>query len=93
MSCLFCRPNGTTRKYNPAQQVISVSDAVAKSAIAWVRGRPVFSDTELQVRRLNICQTCNYRQLKGKNLICGICGCDIPLKAKIIETQCPDGKW
>jgi hypothetical protein len=92
MACFFCN-GGTNKKYDAVHKTVSVSEAVAKSAIAWVRGRPVFSDTELQVRRLRICQTCDFRQLKGSNLKCGICGCDIPLKTKIVETQCPQGKW
>jgi hypothetical protein len=92
MACFFCSPSNK-KEYSKAQQAISVSKSIADSAIAWVRGKPVFTDMEMQIRRLKVCQSCNYRQLKGKNLHCGICGCDIPLKSKIVETQCPDGRW
>lgn len=49
------------------------------------------SDEQLFNDRLNICLECNvFRQLTKQ---CKICGCFMPLKAKLKDAKCPIGKW
>ena len=48
------------------------------------------NDEELSRQRLNICKECPNILA---DLICSKCGCMMPLKVKLTESECPIGKW
>jgi hypothetical protein len=49
----------------------------------------MIASEEEQERRWNICLECVH--LNGKT--CGICGCHMPAKVKLLYTKCPKSKW
>lgn len=44
---------------------------------------------ELAQERLAICAPCIHR----KGVLCGLCGCVLQAKARLIEENCPANKW
>lgn len=66
-------------------------------AIAWKRAaRPTDEQQQLAEERLEICNSCEYKEFKSliRTYICGACGC--PIQKKIYTPQeqgCPKRKW
>ena len=56
-----------------------------------ITGQIEYSDQEIQDKRLAICEGCDSRN-KILN-ICKECGCYIPFKIKLSESECPINKW
>jgi hypothetical protein len=55
---------------------------------------PNQEQSELAVKRLEICNTCEYKNIVLNISQCSVCGC--ALKGKIFTPQrdaCPKGKW
>lgn len=50
------------------------------------------SDSE-KVERINICQTCDQKQLVGESELCMECACPIDYVVSYKFKQCPLGKW
>lgn len=67
--------------------------------LSWITSfNPNETQKELSLKRLNICNVCEYKKetIKGKNwsIICNDCGC--PIKSKIFSNEfnsCPQKKW
>jgi len=49
----------------------------------------VLAPKELKEKRVNICQSCNFY----KNGLCSVCGCIMKVKAGLIASTCPKGRW
>ena len=51
----------------------------------------IFASDELYRERMMICKSCDkYKELENE---CKVCGCYVPMKAKIILDSCPINKW
>lgn len=46
---------------------------------------------ELQVSRIEICDSCEYLFKPIRQ--CKACGCIVDMKAKLISSKCPKNKW
>jgi hypothetical protein len=46
--------------------------------------------TEFSEERLKTCKECPLLKL---NAVCGMCGCVVSEKTKVIEEHCPDNRW
>ena len=54
----------------------------------------MFASSELYNERREICKSCEHRvDIINITERCLVCGCVIPLKAKIESEKCPEGKW
>jgi hypothetical protein len=54
----------------------------------------MFASDELYNERREICRQCEYRdEILNITERCKVCGCVIPIKAKIESEKCPEGKW
>ena len=67
------------------QMAASFGTSMAKFAAGGFRT----TGKELHQRRLAVCDDCEHRS--GTN--CILCGCILPLKAKMPHETCPIGKW
>lgn len=76
----------------------------SKSMKKWVKSGLKQANPELIKMRLDACQTCPHLQGQGSALIqkmavkagldddtCGLCGCSVQAKARILTEDCPDG--
>ncbi len=50
---------------------------------------------ELAKQRIDICRACAERGVVpvANTEFCKVCGCVIPLKVKLQQSKCPQGKW
>ena len=67
------------------QMAASFSGSMAKFAAGGFRT----TTAEVQSERLAICEPCAHRQATH----CVLCGCILPLKAKMPHEMCPVNKW
>lgn len=51
-----------------------------------------FSDGKEATRRYDICKAC-VEHFNRVILTCGMCGCFMPAKVKLVNATCPAGKW
>jgi hypothetical protein len=51
---------------------------------------PEFCDKDKEKKRIDICKEC---QFLTKSATCSICGCWMPLKARLPFFSCPKKKW
>lgn len=49
------------------------------------------SDQDLQLQRLAVCRTCEH--FRAATSQCRLCGCIMPLKTRLADATCPDGRW
>jgi len=47
----------------------------------------------LYTDRINVCYPCDKAESKFTGLFCKACGCNMKLKARIKNAECPLGKW
>jgi hypothetical protein len=79
-----------------------------ESAIKWLTNGMRFAPRETYKQRLETCARCQYLsnpsnaivyKLSGTKKICGLCGCDVSKKARLLSEACPDstngiyGRW
>ena len=50
-----------------------------------------FVDSGVSNQRYDICKTCDL--FNRILLICNSCGCFMPAKIKLVNADCPEGKW
>lgn len=43
----------------------------------------------MAMERLTICENCP----KNRNGFCGICGCYLPAKIMVVDSDCPESRW
>lgn len=50
--------------------------------------------------RMEVCNKCEHKDnvgsecvLKGTQPCCGLCGCSLKLKLRVLHEECPAGKW
>lgn len=60
-------------------------------ALQLIRGELPVSADGLAVERVKLCETCEDFALVSRQ--CKLCWCFIDLKTKILEAECPKGKW
>lgn len=48
---------------------------------------------ELANKRLGICNKCKYKEDFPLGDICGLCGCILDSKARVIDEKCEMNKW
>lgn len=49
---------------------------------------------DLYAKRIKICRGCPHLESGFlKTDTCGLCGCKLPLKARMSDAECPLGKW
>lgn len=52
---------------------------------------PALAEGELSAERMKVCVQCpEYMKLTRQ---CRVCGCFLDLKTKVLEMDCPEGKW
>ena len=51
----------------------------------------IFASKNLSEKRYSICKECP--NLRAWTKTCKICNCIMPLKVKLIDSECPEGKW
>lgn len=52
---------------------------------------PPLAEGELSEERLKMCYACpSFQQVSRQ---CNICGCFLDLKTKLLQAECPMGKW
>lgn len=61
---------------------------IAKDIVA---GKLQLSEEELATERLKLCKECP--QMTKLSRQCKLCGCFLDLKVKVLNAQCPMGKW
>lgn len=50
----------------------------------------IFAPKQIAKQRYEICKQC---PLLSKYKFCNSCGCFMPLKTKLLNKDCPEGKW
>jgi hypothetical protein len=54
-------------------------------------GKLQLSEKELSDERMKVCVECpSFRKLTRQ---CALCGCFLELKTKILQAECPIGRW
>lgn len=69
------------------RQALTFARSLARHVRAGLPKAPV----SLQERRLAICEQCPRYQVDGSR--CGVCGCQMRLKAAWEQETCPEGRW
>lgn len=57
---------------------------------------PILVDDKESSRRIDICNKCEHLNVKGLRMfrnMCNKCGCFMPAKVKLQNSNCPEGKW
>ena len=61
-------------------------------AIGIMHGKlPRAAEHDLAKSRITECVSCQH--FKAMTRQCGLCGCFMDIKAKILEAECPAGRW
>ena len=47
----------------------------------------------LYTDRINVCYPCPESDRKITGLFCKVCGCNMKIKARVKQADCPLGKW
>jgi len=52
---------------------------------------PIAASADLEKERLKVCEGCpEFAKLARQ---CRMCGCFMDMKVKLLEAECPAGKW
>ena len=73
------------------QQAENLAKAAVKVAKATAKGDQIFATKEIVSFRQEICNTCEFYDIKKKR--CSQCGCITDYKLKTSTESCPIGKW
>ena len=49
--------------------------------------------TKSAKERIEICKVCPYAKKTLGMLRCGLCGCVMVIKTRVLKAKCPAGKW
>jgi Family of unknown function (DUF6171) len=61
-------------------------------AIQLMQGKlPPMAEGELGNERLKVCAECEHFGKLARQ--CGLCGCFMDIKAKMLNAECPKGLW
>jgi hypothetical protein len=61
------------------------------SPLDFLKTSTSYAQPELEAERYSQCQSCEH--LRKKTNQCKLCGCFMKLKVKLLEAECPIGKW
>jgi len=100
MPCPSCQQRHTLPPL--IKRAANLAGAMSRVFRAVVAGQPVFSLSEMRMRRLMVCKACenykdgwcmDYTDRNGKTI--KGCGCALAIKTAIAseENQCPRAKW
>lgn len=77
---------------------MNAAKAAGRVAVAFFKGKQIFSEDELVEKRLESCRSCSYYD--NIKIRCKDCGCflvesigGIPGKARIATEKCPIHRW
>jgi hypothetical protein len=61
------------------------------SPLDFLKATTSYASPQQQNDRYSICESCEYLRQKTKQ--CKLCGCFMKMKVKLLEAECPAGKW
>ena len=73
------------------EQGKSLMDLIGQITSDGIMGKQVFASDFEQQRRYNICEVCEYFELKSQR--CKKCGCYMKNKVTFQSASCPVKKW
>jgi hypothetical protein len=56
-----------------------------------INGVIPLTPVELAIERIKVCEACEFFGCTARQ--CKVCWCFIDAKARILESECPAGKW
>ena len=67
---------------------------VIKHILKIIRSKQILANVHIQIERLKICDLCDHVRLKKTKYIrCTKCGCFLKPKTRLLNQECPIGKW
>lgn len=75
------------------EKTVGFVSAAVGSVLRVARGRTPFVSDSNFARRVSICRGCPYRINRLGRLTCSVCSCDVGLKARLVESACPEDLW
>ena len=97
MACGGCRQAADASLRDMASGAVK---AAGRAIVAYVNGQPVFSGTQMFLKRTMICKQCPSNKYIADQDRCQVCGCYIkksiigtPGKATLAKEKCPKGHW
>ena len=67
---------------------------VVKHIFKIIRSKQILANVNTQIERLKICNQCDHVRLKKTKYIrCTKCGCFLKPKTRLLNQECPVGKW
>lgn len=75
------------------EKTVGLVTALADGLSRLARGRSPFVSDSNFARRVSVCRGCPYRMNRMGRLTCSVCSCDVGLKARLVESTCPDDRW
>jgi len=61
------------------------------SPLDFLKASTSYSSPSQQQERYSLCENCEHFRVKTKQ--CKLCGCFMKMKVKLLEAECPAGKW
>jgi hypothetical protein len=73
------------------EQAKSIVNLVQDAITDVLKGNQLFAPEEEQIRRMEICKTCEY--FSSEDVRCRKCGCFLEQKTSLTSAKCPLQKW
>ena len=92
--CSFCNGQGCTGQCRNNQKLpgkMEMAKNLAKATKEHVKSGLAQAENDLQKKRLEICQGCEFYIPEQDR--CGKCGCYLKSKSAWKSSKCPIGKW
>lgn len=61
------------------------------SPLDFLKASTSYASPDAQNERYGMCESCEHFRQKTKQ--CKLCGCFMKMKVKLLEAECPIGKW
>lgn len=74
-----------------AEQAKSIVSLVQDAIGDVLKGNQLFAPEEEQIRRMEICKSCEY--FSEEDVRCRKCGCFLEQKTSLTAAKCPVQKW
>ena len=75
------------------EKTIGFVSVAVTTALRALRGHTPFVSDSNFARRVAVCRRCPFRMNRLGRLTCSVCSCDVGLKARLVESTCPEDRW
>jgi hypothetical protein len=76
---------------NPIKMLFNLGGAAVDAMTEYSRGGLLVADEKKVNMRMELCSDC--KMFDKESARCGLCGCFMKIKIRLVSSTCPVGKW